>query len=587
MGKTRWVLLLLGGLLAAGLRWGPERDRPRKNLLPGESSRGSSALETAGLPVEPLSDTVVGGTSSRENAPDGIPAPQNRLQPEGALSTGLVTAEIPACYSDGIRIVCGPASLRQHLAAGAASPRIDETDGAHYKNVWPGVDAFVTFETDRVEEFLRISPGAASVLMYDFRIESPGESFRNGEGLEVVAADGEPVLRMTEVLYTRMGEETQRRPETSVALLDAKTARLTITIPVEDRAHEILLDPGWTVTGSLPEARSGFPAVRLLDGRVLVAGGHGWYAGVVGSCRIYDPVTGTWTSTGALSDAREYHTMTLLADGRVLVTGGVSNRQSQNSGPVKLATCEIYDPVTGMWTSARRLSEVRYHHTATRLNDGRVLVTGGSPKTAWAQIYDPSTNRWTSTTPTYAGSGWSLLLAGGDVLVTRGDYNAEVYHPAGNQWSRALSFAKRLTYSKGALLPNGKVLAAGSVNLVFLPNGAYTWELSSACQVYDPTTNRWSVTGSMAAVRHSHTLSPLAGGTALTAGGHDRLTAGGTHLGSCEIYNPATGLWNSTSSLIVPRSSHSAVALQNGAILVMGGSDASYQYTAACEIYTP
>ena len=72
-----------------------------------------------------------------------------------------------------------------------------------------------------------------------------------------------------------------------------------------------------------------------------------------------------FTATGSLNDARDSHTATRLADGRVLAVGGT------NSGwPV--ASAEIYDPSTGVWTrSASALVKSRSLHTATLLGDGK------------------------------------------------------------------------------------------------------------------------------------------------------------------------------------------------------------------------
>ncbi len=66
------------------------------------------------------------------------------------------------------------------------------------------------------------------------------------------------------------------------------------------------------------------------------------------SAEIYDPTTGIFTATGPMSDKRVYHTATLLADGRVLVAAGVG--QFADSAP--LASAEIYDPRTGTFSPA-------------------------------------------------------------------------------------------------------------------------------------------------------------------------------------------------------------------------------------------
>src|SRR5690348_215888 len=71
----------------------------------------------------------------------------------------------------------------------------------------------------------------------------------------------------------------------------------------------------WQPTGSLATARSYHAALRLPDGRVLVAGGVG-ADGVLDSAELFDPAAGTWSPTGSMHDGRMVFTATLLSDGR-------------------------------------------------------------------------------------------------------------------------------------------------------------------------------------------------------------------------------------------------------------------------------
>ena len=91
--------------------------------------------------------------------------------------------------------------------------------------------------------------------------------------------------------------------------------------------------------------------------------------------------------------ARFRHTATLLNDGRVLVVGG-------NSATGALATAELFDPSTLTWTRAADMGTARYRQTATMLFDGRVLIAAGAADTYnldSSEIYDPATDTWTPT----------------------------------------------------------------------------------------------------------------------------------------------------------------------------------------------
>ena len=142
---------------------------------------------------------------------------------------------------------------------------------------------------------------------------------------------------------------------------------------------------------SLKTARGLFTATVLADGRVLIVGGFQPSPGVgaLASAEIYDPVTGVFSFTGSMTVARLGHTASRLPDGRVLIVGG-DREATINS------TAEIFDPASGTFsTVASPLAVTRIHHAAASLADGRVLIFGGesgeSIVRGTVEVFNPAT----------------------------------------------------------------------------------------------------------------------------------------------------------------------------------------------------
>jgi hypothetical protein len=132
-------------------------------------------------------------------------------------------------------------------------------------------------------------------------------------------------------------------------------------------------------------------SVLLPDGRVLVVGGNvGQFSTAV--IEAFDPVSESFAITGNLTKARNSHTATLLPKGGVLVTGG-SYRFSGVDAPesIVLASSELYSPGSSRTHAVPTLLSPRVGHTATLLQDGRVLIVGGTDAQgnvlATAEIY--------------------------------------------------------------------------------------------------------------------------------------------------------------------------------------------------------
>jgi galactose oxidase-like protein len=153
-----------------------------------------------------------------------------------------------------------------------------------------------------------------------------------------------------------------------------------------------LSSPYSGIAGSISHYYPVRSAILLLNGTVLFTGDNSFSNDR--RAELYNPATGTFAATGSLSTARNFHSATLLPDGTVLVAGG----EDQSGSRPLLATAEIYDPGTSGFSETGNLSSARYAHTATLLNSGQVLLTGGfttrmnvsGTPVASAELYTPA-----------------------------------------------------------------------------------------------------------------------------------------------------------------------------------------------------
>ena len=331
-------------------------------------------------------------------------------------------------------------------------------------------------------------------------------------------------------------------------------------------------------TGPLlpPDIGSGLTASLLTDGQVLVTGG------MDASAELYDPATGRFSFTGSMSTEHEYGTATRLEDGHVLVAGG-----DDLSG--LLATAEIYDPATGKFSPTGSMASPREFDTATLLPDGRVLILGGIGNGGYlasAELYDPATGRFDSAGKTLAPLGegaTATLLLDGRVLIAGGDgcsseaqptSAAELYDPATGTFSATGSMMTPRAFHTATRLAAGQVLLAGGES-----NGGF----NSSAELYDPATGTFIATGSMAGARQNEVAVLLNDGRVLVAGGD---FGTGHDLVSAELYDPLTGTFSPTGSMTTARVGPAATTLLDGRVLVVGGvglADPSH----GAELYLP
>jgi len=115
---------------------------------------------------------------------------------------------------------------------------------------------------------------------------------------------------------------------------------------------------------------------------VLVAGGESFSdTNSLAAAELYDPNSGTWSATAHMHTRRFGHTATRLTNGQVLVSGGTYFCDPEFGFCFATPSAEVYEPNAGQWLRVGNLIVARTNQRATLLLTGEVLDTGG---------YDPS-----------------------------------------------------------------------------------------------------------------------------------------------------------------------------------------------------
>ncbi|MGH8276565.1 MAG: Kelch repeat-containing protein, partial [Steroidobacteraceae bacterium] len=284
----------------------------------------------------------------------------------------------------------------------------------------------------------------------------------------------------------------------------------------------------FTATGSMTLAQDARSATLLANsrlpnyGKVLMAGGGDLIA------ELFDPTAGTFTATGSMGAQHLGQTATLLQNGQVLIAGG------------ETAKAELFNPSTGAFTATGSMTVSRSGHTATLLPDGRVLIAGGvldfgaggtvpvpeGPGAASAELYDPVSGTFTSTGSMSVGrSGHTAtLLVDGTVLLAGTGNTAELFNPGTGNFSVVGELlTPRCGQATATLRNDSTVLVAGGRSC---GRGAAS---RATAELFAPESGGFVATGSLITARDGHRATRLVDGTVL-------ITGGTTHSYTCSGY---------------------------------------------------
>jgi|WetSurMetagenome_2_1015567.scaffolds.fasta_scaffold15124_3 hypothetical protein len=341
----------------------------------------------------------------------------------------------------------------------------------------------------------------------------------------------------------------------------------------------------WSSTAMLRQSRMA-PRALLVDlpgniKGVMVIGGitNEKFPSFITGSELYYPrqKESFWSPGPILRTRRPGNTATVLArtsdpkKGRVLVAGGTGSEADGNL--TSLDSCELLNPKDNNATLTGPSMKVRRtNHVAVELNDGTVLVVGGE--------------RWDKSNPP---------LKNPEML-----RSSEVYDPKTNAWDlNAKSLLNQPRTRAAAVLLTkppyqGWVLVVGGIEAIVTHTNpddtiSFSAPATTRCDLYDPIHKTWQSAGRLRYPRVFHTLTVLADGKVLAAGGQDQFGGDNETISrSYEIYNPEKNSWicpydtDRKKHLRHQRSGHAATLLKHSNKVLLVGGDG---YTS--EIYDP
>ncbi|MDJ0871197.1 MAG: galactose oxidase early set domain-containing protein [Gammaproteobacteria bacterium] len=328
----------------------------------------------------------------------------------------------------------------------------------------------------------------------------------------------------------------------------------------------------------------------------------------------------TWHVTDSISCAGH----TLAEDGSVMVFGGT---RLVGDGPIDFSEdlgmgnlaaifgfpdALSYSPASNTWSTLPNMIGIgetnyqgpgaRWYPTATRLADGRIMVTSGLEvvlpvqlQNRSVEIYDPAANAWQvlsthGETPLaiYNRDYSHVFQLPGSVdepfdMLMMGELAQPAFLSTQGPERWRLSNAKR-PGSEGLMMPNhGTTTALLPIRLqnewgysngaIVMAGGQHMTSLEHSIDVYDPAADQWMPSIDMGINRHHGSTVLLPDSRVLLIAGHNDF---GLNPGYAQYLDPADGFSLTSGSVEIPetRGYHTITALlPDGRVFLGGGAD--------------
>jgi len=514
------------------------------------------------------------------------------LQATGGASE--VDVVLPASAGGARRLQINGVAISARLRGASPSPA--ELSGGYvlYRDtLGAGVSVVEQARADGVEDFVYFPQRpAAENLVYDLDLDAGVGGLRLvANTLEILDSAGVPRLRVNppfavaadgtvvDATLSVAGCAVDTSPAVPSAVRLAAGARsCQVALAWKGVTYPALVDPSWVSTATMAYART-FPASSLvIDNRhVLVTGGYDLTSGALATAEIYDASTGVWTATGSMTDRRYAHQQVALASGKILVTGGLDTTLPY------VAASQEYDPSSGTWINRATMAVGRYDFPLVVVSGTPVALGGWAASGALAacEKYDTAAHTWSAfASMSTARGGAAAASNGAGAFIVAGGYNpaagyldsSELYSTAaGAFWAGATMTNKRAYHLANAVTGNPKVLVTGGLNAT---GNLKTAEVYYGTFVF-PQPGSWSAILGMSVARHRHQAINLSPSRVMVCGGLDEFSADNK---TCETFDTFPFTWSTDCEMTTARHSFTMLLVPSVARALAAGG---YMFSSA------
>jgi cysteine-rich repeat protein len=274
------------------------------------------------------------------------------------------------------------------------------------------------------------------------------------------------------------------------SMIALQAALLVLWVPVASAQ--------WVTKPPIPTPRKFSTAIVDSAERVHVIAGHSASgnddSNLVATHEVYDPFSNVWSTAAPIQTPRQGAASALRANGELYVVGGADESESGFVGSVS-----VYDVSTDTWSERPALPVPVWRPQVAFGPDDRLYVIGGQAEAdvglgVLVQIFDPDTSSWTNGTTlpaprwggdAFRGSDDRIYVIGGQDGSAPGYDTVFVYDTLADSWSNGPSMLEGRQWYGGAATADGQKFFVLGGN----SNGE---DYLDECFVFDVPSQTWT-----------------------------------------------------------------------------------------------